>query len=247
MLQKSLIKAMQIIDVLSGSQKDYGISEIAQKLGLNKSNIHDILSTFESMGYVHKDEQTRRYQLDFKFLQIAHNITGRLSYQEEARRVVTSIANEVGEICYFGIPYGDQIMYLEGGFPGECITSTKSVLGMTAPLYCTGIGKAVLAFMPEERREQICSQPLTRFTDTTLVNKEELIRELDLIAARGFSIDNMEHEYGVKCVAVPVLNASGQIQGGVSITGPSLRFPQERIEELAHLLKESVGTISRLM
>ncbi|MCK0515509.1 IclR family transcriptional regulator [Anaerobiospirillum sp. NML120448] len=243
MLQKSLIKAMQLIDVMAGEQNDYGVTEIASKLQINKSNAHDILSTFEHLGYVRRDPDSRRYSLDYKFLTIAQKIANRLSFQEVARKQVALISNEVQEICYFGVPYGDKILYLEGGFPSENF-STKPVLGMTAPLYCTGLGKAVLAHLPKEEQDAICNGPLKQITENTITTAKDLLDELERIKLRGYSIDNMEHEFGIKCVAVAVFDKNGKVRGGLSITGPSLRFPNKRIEELALLLKSAADTIS---
>lgn len=243
MLQKSLIKAMQLIDVMADEQNDYGVTQIAERLNINKSNAHNILSTFEHLGYVKRDPISRRYSLDYKFLTIAQKIANRLSFQEVVRKQVAIISNEVQEICYFGVPYGTKILYLEGGFPSENF-STKPVLGMTAPLYCTGLGKAVLAHLPDEEQQLICQGQLEKITENTITNAQDLIDELAKIKMRGFSIDNMEHEFGIKCVAVPVFDKCGVVRGGLSITGPSLRFPQKRIEELALLLKSSADIIS---
>ena len=115
--------------------------------------------------------------------------------------------------------------------------SNQSVLGMTAPLVCTGIGKAILAYMPEEQIDELLSKPIEKFTDNTITDPDKLREELKKIRNNGYSVDNMEHEYGVKCVAVPVLNHLGQVQGAVSITGPSLRFPASSYKKYASKLQ----------
>ena len=238
MLQKSLVKALQIIDCLSGERDDYGISEISNELSLNKSNVHDIMTTFEHFGYVKKDPKTRRYSLSYRFLEIANKVSGKFSYQVKVREVLNKISSEIGEVVYFGIPNGDRVMYIEGAFPKQSL-ATKPVTGMTAPLVCTGIGKALLSQYSEDDLSQIINKPLVQYTDNTITDPNLLREEIKRIRMRGYSIDNMEHEFGVKCVAVPVLDAERHLIGALSITGPSLRFPDNIILRYAEMLKNA--------
>ena len=109
--------------------------------------------------------------------------------------------------------------------------------GVTAPPYCTGIGKAMLAFAHEEVINRVEEGGMEPFTHNTITNGEKLREELGQIRQRGFSIDNMEHEYGVKCVAVPIRNKEGAVIGAYSISGPSPRFNADRIKRLASSLQ----------
>ena len=245
-MQKSLVKALQILELLEGDQEDFGISEIAEKMGLFKSNVHQILITFEKYGYVKKDPVNHRYSLSMRFLEIAHRISSRMTNQETIRMYLQEFTDEIGEICYFGVPAGSNVMYFSGGFPRPSL-SAHSVLGMTAPLTCTGIGKAMLAHMPDEQVEAVLEKPLEKYTDTTITDMDKLKEELKKIRSRGYSVDNMEHEYGVKCVAVPVFSQQGKLVGAVSITGPSLRFPASSYQKYAKKLSELASKIGQSM
>ena len=242
MLQKSLVKALQIIDCLCGDKEDFGISEISKELNLNKSNVYDIMTTFEHFGYIKKDPKSRRYSLSIRFLEIAHKVSAQFTCQAKARDVINKISDEIGEVVYFGIPNGDKVMYLEGAFPHQSV-SAKPVIGMTAPLTCTGIGKALLANYSEEDAAKVLSKPLIAYTDNTITDPVLLKEELRRIKQRGYSIDNMEHEFGIKCVAVPVFDGNNRLEGALSITGPSLRFPDEVIEKYAQILKVAADEI----
>lgn len=242
MLQKSLVKALQIIDCLCGDKEDFGISEISKELNLNKSNVYDIMTTFEHFGYIKKDPKSRRYSLSIRFLEIAHKVSAQFTCQAKARDVINKISDEIGEVVYFGIPNGDKVMYLEGAFPHQSV-SAKPVIGMTAPLTCTGIGKALLANYSEEDAAKVLSKPLIAYTDNTITDPVLLKEELRRIKQRGYSIDNMEHEFGIKCVAVPVFNLSNHLEGALSITGPSLRFPDELVLKYAQILKNAANVI----
>ena len=105
-------------------------------------------------------------------------------------------------------------------------------------MYCTGLGKALLAFLPEEEQLQHIPTTFTKFTENTLTSQEALLEDLRQIRARGYSIDNMEHEYGVVCVAVPVFGHNGFPVAAISISGPSLRLQKEAIVQAATQMKE---------
>lgn len=242
MLQKSLVKALQIIDCLCADKDDFGISEVSKELGLNKSNVYDIMTTFEHFGYVKKDPKTRRYSLSIRFLEVAHKVSSHFTCQAKAREIINRISSDIGEVVYFGIPNGDTVMYLEGAFPNQ-IVSAQPVIGMTAPLTCTGIGKALLANYSDEAVAAVLSKPLVAYTDNTITDPVLLKEELRRIRLRGFSIDNMEHEFGIKCVAVPVFDSLNHLEGALSITGPSLRFPNEEVLRYAQILKNAADMI----
>ncbi|NHN30307.1 hypothetical protein G9U52_10720 [Paenibacillus sp. S3N08] len=106
------------------------------------------------------------------------------------------------------------------------------MLGVKALLYCTGIGKGMLAYLPDDRIKTVVERGLTAITDSTITNKEALIRDLQQIRARGYSIDNMEHEYGIRCIFMPIRNKRREVIAGLSISGSSLRFDEPKIKRL---------------
>lgn len=242
MVQKSLVKALNVIDLMSGGhKKDYGVTELASAAQTSKSTIYNILSTMESMGFVLQYPDTKRYRLAVRFLEIARNVASQ-TVQEQIAAVIEQIAKLTGEVCYYGIPYRDKVMYVAAAY-SEGPLFRRPVTGMTAPLVCTGIGKAMLAHFDHDRQAEILRRPLKRFTDNTITDAVLLKEELRRIKAQGYSVGNMEHELGVKCVAVPVFDDGKKLTGAISLTGPSLRFPQEKIEEYAVLLKSRAREI----
>lgn len=236
MLQKSLTKALSVLDLLASRGTALGVTEVASALSLHKSNVHDILSTFEHFHYVEQDSQTRRYRLSMRFMEIAHALSGRFPFRARAHALIEKLAEKCGEVVYFGVPYGHEVMYLDGAFPQKLLTM-RPVTGMTASLHCTGIGKALLANYPEQELSAVLAEPLQRFTDHTITDPLLLKEELRRIKLRGYSVDDMEHEFGTRCVAVPVFDSALHLVGAISITGPSLRFAEGKIEEYAQLLK----------
>ena len=232
---KSLAKSLAVLDCFSVENNELGVTELSKMLGLYKSNVHNILSTFEDCGYIVKNKENGKYRLGLKILQLSHIVSSSIEQRNIIHKCIDELAGQIDEIVYFGIPDDDKVMYIDGSFPSK-LYNTRWIHGMTAPLYCTGIGKAMLAYLPEKTFEKIVSEELIRFTDTTLIDPAQLSDELRQIRERGYSIDNMEHEYGVKCVGVPVFNHRNELVGAISTTGPSLRFGSENIELFAELL-----------
>lgn len=239
---KSLDKALTLLSAFSIQEPELGITELSRRFDLYKSNVYNLLSTFEQHGFVEKNKVTGKYRLGLKIMGLAHVVSTCMGFHSVVHRCVTELSEEIDEIVYFGIPYGDCVMYMEGGFP-EKIYNLRWVAGMTAPLVCTGIGKAMLAFIDEATREHILAKPLERFTDYTITDPGIMRAELALITQRGYSTDNMEHEYGIKCVGVPVFARTGELVGALSTTGPSLRFNEEQTALFATLLKQTAVRI----
>lgn len=119
--------------------------------------------------------------------------------------------------------------------------------GLKAPLYCTGIGKALLAYAGPEKVDEVIGEGLYSFTKDTITDGEKLKEELAVVRERGYSTDNMEHEYGIKCVAIPIRNGEDQVVAACSVTGPSPRFTEKRIAELAEILKKHAVELKKML
>ena len=121
----------------------------------------------------------------------------------------------------------------------------RTIMGERAAMYCTGIGKAMMAYLPEKEVDEYLKKELTACTDYTITDSVKLKEELAKIRRRGYAIDNMEHEFGIKCVAMPIFNQQHQVEAAISISGPSLRFGGEQILKFAEKLKETVSKIEK--
>lgn len=242
---KSLYKAMQILFYFGETDQELGVTQLAGMSGELKSTVHNILSTLEVCGLVERNPRTNRYRLGIKVLELSN----RLYCSSDIRKVMGPLMSELaassGENVYLASRAGTEAVYLDAVFPPGMVGG-RNMVGISAPLYCTGIGKAILAHEPETVWEQVSGKGLVQYTDQTITDKQALWRELEQIRKQGFSVDNMEHEFGVKCVAVPILGFDGRVLAGISISGPSLRFPKERIEELARQLRQAAEAGRRI-
>jgi DNA-binding IclR family transcriptional regulator len=241
---KSVVRVMQILDTLS-AEDSLSITEISTKLGSPKSSIHDIVSTLLTTGILEKDLDRNRYRLGLKLFELGNQAKENLEIRQVAVPVLKALHERLDETIYLTVLDGREVLYV------ECFESTKrlrtySVIGVRAPLHCTSVGKVILAFMDEDAVEEVVqSMGLPRFTEATISDREKLDTELAKIRRRGYAIDNMEHEEGVRCLGAPVRNHTGEVLASISVSGPSQRLTVDRIEEIAPLVMNTAEEISK--
>ena len=236
---KSLAKALNVLECFTVEKPELGISEISRMLGLQKSTVHNILSTFAKCGYVTQNAQNNKYRLGLKFLHMSYIVSSNQGLRDIFLPALNSISRETREVCYFGILDDFEVLYIEAAYPST-FQQTRNILGERAPLYCTGLGKAMMAFLPEEALQKALSAPRTRYTVNTMTEEAALRRQLAEIRQNGYSVDNMEHEFGICCVGVPVFGASGEVIAAVSVSGPSPRFDHTTILRHAETIIETL-------
>jgi DNA-binding IclR family transcriptional regulator len=183
-------------------------------------------------GYLEQNPENEKYRLGVKILELGNVISSNMNIRRTMLPYMQELADYTNETVYLGMPNESEVIYLDSSSPKNQL-STRSMLGVKAPLYCTGIGKAMLAFLPAEVTNAVCAKGLKKYTDQTISEPEALLAELAAIRSRGYSIDNMEHEFGIKCVGMPILNKKKQVVAGISVSGPSLRFDDDKIRDYA--------------
>lgn len=234
---KSLAKALSVLECFSVEEPELGISEISRRLGLQKSTVYNILNTFQRCGYIVQNPDNSKYALGLKLLHLSYIVSSHHGLRDTFLPCLNSIARETRETCYFGILDDLEVLYIEAAYP-TTQQQTRNILGERAPLYCTGLGKAMLAYLPGETIERVLAGPMRQFTGYTLNDPAALRHALEEVRANGYAVDNMEHEFGIRCVAVPVFNTAGQVFAAVSVSGPSPRFDPETVIRDAALIRE---------
>ena len=247
---KSLAKSLKILSCFTIQEPVLGVTELAERIGVTKSNIHNILSTFTSMGYLDRLPDGR-YTLGLKILEYAFIINQNLGYPnlkplQWFAFFYTSVFRGVPLlvqvfIVYFGLPYGTNVLYLYVAHPANRmgVLPYRDILGETSPFYCTGIGKAILAHMPEEEWLSHIPAERTRFQPNTITDLDAIVEELRRTRRRGYAIDNSERDPNVRCVGVPVYNSAGKLVAGVSTSGPAITMTDEKLMECAGILQNA--------
>lgn len=244
---KSLLKTLRILELFDVSHPELGITEIAKRLGISKSNVHNIISTLESAGYVEKNRMTTKYRLSQKVLEFSYVVTSRLDYQDVIQQVMKRLSDETGEMIYFGVPHGSHVLYMFNSYPrrAEHPFFVRSIMGEKAPMYVTSLGKAMLSAMSDDEVRERIADPKTAFTPHTLIEDEAILEDVRRTRERGYAIDNVEHELGVRCVGVPILTRSGELLGALSVSGSSQTMTDERVVRYAALLNDAAYEIKK--
>ncbi len=243
---KSLYKAIKLLDYFDEKNPERGVTELAQLSGNIKSSVHNIMQTFEQCGIVYKNAATNKYRLGHKVVELGNLYYSNNNVLEVASRVLQEVNAQVDETVYFAAIADREVMYIDVQYK-KGITNSGKVMGFKAPLYCTGIGKAMMAHLGEEEIDAIIGEGLESFTPYTLTEPDALKKDLNAIVTRGYAIDNMEHEYGIRCVAVPILDSNQRPVFAMSISGPSLRMPDEMIEQYGKILMDKTTAIARVL
>ncbi|MFB6102105.1 MAG: IclR family transcriptional regulator [Haloplanus sp.] len=219
-----------------------GVTELAGELDLPKSVAHSHLATLTENKYVVKDGG--EYRLSFRNLSLARHVREQFGAYDVIVDELDNIADETGEVAQFGVEENGEVVYL-GKSKGQTGVETASSVGSSAPVHSTSLGKAILSQLPEERVVEILNRRgMPRKTENTIVDRDEFLEELQRIRERGYAIDNEENLTGVRCVAAPVGGSDGTILGALSVTGPSRRMEDERIEsELADTITRTANVI----
>jgi DNA-binding IclR family transcriptional regulator len=230
----TLAKALETLETLAQvnveGETDIGLTDLAKRVHLSTPTLFRILSTLQSRGYVQKNTQTSRYQLTLKTWEVGSAAVRRLAIREVARPWMEKLVKETGETAHLAVLQGAEIMVLDR-LDSPHPVKVETYMGQRAPAHCSATGKVLLAFGPNEARENLFGHKLKRFTDSTLCDRAPLERELDLVRRQGHAVIHEEWQEGVCSVAVPIWNHTGEVVAALSIAAPTERFSQERLRQ----------------
>lgn len=243
---KSIIKAFAIIEELdrNGSMS---IAEISNSLEMDKSTVHRIVNTVKEAGYITQNRENQRYENGIKLFEVGQGVIDRIGLNIVARPYLEKMAKLTGETISLAMRMGCKIIFI------DIIESNSTIkvginIGTVLPIYCTGLGKAVLAYTPEEEKSQIIKHlKLEKMTENTITDEEILTRHLEMIKERGYSMDNEEYISGLICFGAPIFDYRGAPIAAVSVSFPILRYKTEHNNEYPELVKKYAIKISRRM
>jgi len=244
---QSIDRALQVLELFSLEKPEWGVTEISKTLNIYKSNVHNILTTLVERGFVIKDSKTDKYKLSIKFFELGSVVIKNLNLRKIAHPYMEKLLKEFNETVHLGILVEEEILSIEQEESGQSL-SPRIFIGKRAPLYCTGVGKAIMAYLSKDKVSAIVEgKGLKKYTENTITNKEELEKEFLKIRKQGYSVDNMEHEEGVRCVAGPIRDYTGKVSASLSVSGPAFRISENNIPNIAKKVKEYCDCISEEM
>ena len=244
-LVNSVERAVDILELISMSDGALGVTEISESLQLPKSTVFRLLSTLSYKGLVKKEEEPRKYKLGIKLFELGSEVFNELELRDEIRPFLAELVKAINETGHFVIEEQGEVVYIDKVESTQTIRQYSRV-GRRAPLHCTAVGKAILAFKSQKEIESLIKdRGLAKFTANTITDYEVLKKELSEIRKNGFAVDDEEIQEHLKCVAAPIFNYCGEVVGAISISGPTARMGDEdNMGKVAAKVKETAQTIS---
>jgi IclR family transcriptional regulator, acetate operon repressor len=239
---QSLDRAMVILDGLATSG-GMTLSEIASRLDQSPATAYRVLVTLQTRAIVEHDPAAQTWHVGAGAFRMGSAFLRRTSIVERARPVMRALMDATGETANLGVEQGDMVLFVSQVETHESIRAFFPP-GTRSPMHASGIGKALLAEYPEARVRRIAARGLERFTDRTRTGAEALLADLALTRARGFAVDDEEKNDGMRCVAAPIFNATGEPVAGISISGPSARVTPARIPAIGTEVRRAADALS---
>jgi len=243
-LNYSVAKAFAILEYLAKAASPRDLGVISADLHMNKSTTYRFLSTLCSLGYVIQNPENGKYALGAKVVWLASKFLESIDLRVIARPLLEDLVEKTRETVHLAILDNYEVVYIDK-IDGYQPVKMGSRVGGRMPAHSTGLGKALLAHMDEQYwQEYIEKVGLRAFTPNTISDPEAFIQHMQLTRDRGYAIDNCDIEEGMRCVAVPVRDHTGQTVAAISISGWSLTMTPNRDEELAQIAKQVAHELS---
>jgi len=247
---QSLDRALNILEVMAKEEAPISVSELASKVGLKVSTVHRLLSTLASRGYIEQDAETSKYRLGLKLLEVGNAALYYYDVRSVARPYLEELVDKCNETTNLAVLDGTEVVYIDQvESKSMIIVKMFAQVGNRGPVHCTASGKCMLAYLPEDKREDVLSKiTLKKYTNETIVDLSYLRKELSRISEEGLAFDWGEMEEHVRCVAAPVFDRLGRVVASISISGPSNRITSYYIKnELGDMVRDTALNVSRKM
>lgn len=238
-----LDRALALLEALSHQGPDLTLAQISALLKLHKSTAHRLIMVLERHKLIEKNSNTGKYRLGLKLFELGTKAIGQLDLRERTRPFLERAVRETGETGHLCVYDDGEVVYLDKIEPSRSVRLTSSV-GRRNPAYCTAVGKAIMAHLPEVLVEEaVRKHGLDQFTRKTITNMLDLRADLAKVRSLGYAIDDEEHEEGVLCVGAPVWSVGEYPIGAISVSGPIFRLSHEKVPAVA----ESIVAIAKAL
>lgn len=225
-----------------------GLLALSKELSLNKSTLHRILNSLICLGYVQQDAETSKYSLSFKLCDLANQLLGRIDAVELAKPSLKRLAAQTGETVHLVQLDGIHAVYIDKVESYANSVRLVSKVGKRIPLYCSGVGKALLSAMEEGKVSEIWeNSQILPLTEHTITEYAALLGQLQQVRKLGYALDLEENEVGVRCIAAGIRNYTGKTIYAFSISAPSSRMSDEAIGVLAGKILETQAQLEKAL
>ena len=237
-------KAMDVLDQVAEFGRPVRFGTLLEVSPFPKATLYRFLQTLTSQRLLEYDSESQTYSLGVRLVRLAHAAWTQSSLAPIARSHLESLSEKIGLTVHLAQLDNGQVLYVDKRNAAQPV-DMYSQAGKVGPAYCTGVGKAMMAYLPELEQSRVLSQQsYHRFTEHTLTNASDLRTELNNIVERGHAYDREEHEPGIICIAVPILSPQGRVLGGMSITGSTQTTSYDKLDALVPDLTATARAIA---
>ncbi|TFL15798.1 IclR family transcriptional regulator [Pusillimonas caeni] len=240
-MDKTVAKALNLLENLVKSPEPLGVTDLAQRLDLTKSNVHRTLDTLRQLGYVEYLPEQRKYRASFKLWQLGTWISENLDIKQVASPHLQALAEATGETVHLCLLSGDSVVYID---KVDCKHHVRPAtrIGGSAPAHCVSTGKAILAF--REAAAKAVIGKLEKHTPQTIVSKAAFEAELAAIREKGIAYNRGEWHVETIGAAAPIRNAEGVVMAAVGVSIPTSRAKMPDVKKLAPTIRATAYAIS---
>jgi DNA-binding IclR family transcriptional regulator len=236
-------KVLRILEVLDRAPSGLQLREIAQRTAIHKSTAYRFLAHLEVEGYLFRDD-AGAYVVGPKLARLGSGIPYHATLRSVSRPVVQKLWRITSETVNLAVLDGHEVLYLDVMESPHTFRLVSQV-GMRRPLYCTALGKAILAYSPPQETESVLpSLTFERLTPRTFTDVSRFKKELAKVRQQGFALDDEEAGLGARCVAAPILDESEKVTAAISVSGPITRINRDRIQAFAAAVMDGARSIS---
>ncbi len=242
----ALERGIRVLEALIEAGGEASLADIATRVALPKSTVHRLLQTFVAHGYL-ETSSAGSYRGTSRLIALAGRIVETIDYPRLIGPALRELQQHTLETIHFGILDGLEAVYVEK-LAGRRAYQMTSRVGNPLPLHCSAIGKAILAFLPDDERGRLIGElTLERKTDTTLTTARTLEDDLKTTRARWWALDDEENEKGIRCMGTPVFGQTGRVIGAISVSAPVFDFTIEDAEAFAPVLRAAARQASEAL
>jgi IclR family acetate operon transcriptional repressor len=242
---QSLVRALALLNRIAEAPEDGAtLTDLAHQVGLPTSTAHRLLTTLEQERYVRFNQEGRLWSIGVQAFVTGCTFTKTRSLVGLARPHMRHLMEETAETVNLAIEDEGEAVYLS---QVECRQMMRVFArpGTRVPLHCSAVGKAILSAVPDKRLSKILHQHgMPRLTVKTITTPSALRADLERVRKIGYAVDDEEHAVGLRCIAAPLFDETGDVVGAVSASGPMARIEEERVSSLGKLVLEAAGLIS---
>lgn len=238
----ALQRGLRLLQLFGESSQGLTAKQVADRSHLPVSTVHRFLTNLEAAGFLNCSGSL--YHLGIACFAIGQAALAQLDIRRVSLPYLQELNRQTRETVHLTVRHGSSAVYVEKLDSTEPLR-IYSRIGAAVPLYCTAVGKVMLAYMFDEQQKRLLPQlALKRYTPNTVGNLQQLEAELHRIRKNGYACDLEEHELHIRCVAAPIWDHTGLVNASLSITAPIVRMAISRLRQLAPLIQAAGLQIS---